>query len=485
MNRLKQFLNKNYLTFCYFFISIIIIFIPIKILSYGYYPVGEAMKYCAFAESNKQWGDILVIDKNNEANLISGWSIILKKIKQTGLDKYDLLDFSVFSIFLIFNLITYFFIKDILSWNTALLIEGIFIENFIITITSGVPVIITTICILSLYYVYREELKLKSITKFIFALIITSIAIWIHESCHLLLIIPITFILSRNNKDFINIFLAISIGFILNAISFGSIKDYFYYHYSLIQKIFTEQLPSWFHSIEFQPMFPTYNWLIPLIIIIIINSNFVNIKTFFKNYFSEILFLLIMWTLSIEKRYYWDVFGSIMFMYIVANLLKNIYSKLANEIRIKYLLLFFISISTYLTYTHDANGRYSKIVLETIPINFKQTGLESWAPGNNGLVYSDSRIIFYTHFFEYPKANWKYILGHNPVLMKNDDQLIYKNIKYSRLPKDFIPWVNKMTEKDRLILYNKYFPEMTDIEWIQGSKNFIIGRKIVKRTENR
>ena len=88
---------------------------------------------------------------------------------------------------------------------------------------------------------------------------------------------------------------------------------------------------------------------------------------------------------------------------------------------------------------------------------------------------------FYEHFYQYPTKKWKYILGFEGAIMKKEDKQVIYNIGYNGLEEDYSPWINKMTEKDRLILPSRLhkFPQL---EWIRGNRNWVIGR-LKKKSE--
>ena len=65
--------------------------------------------------------------------------------------------------------------------------------------------------------------------------------------------------------------------------------------------------------------------------------------------------------------------------------------------------------------------------------------------------------------------------------MKPEDKAIYRNIGYSGLEEDYLPWIDKMTDKDRLILNHK-LNKLPQLEWIQGSRTWWIGR--LKKTSD-
>lgn len=481
--RVIFFLKKKYSYICSILVLLTIALIPIKILSYGFYPLDDAKRHCAFAVAEKDWTNILLMKKEYSFEHSPGWDYILRILHKLGLDKYDLLDFSVIFYFIIFNIIGIIITKNALSWLNAIALESIFIGIYIERIISGRPFIATTIAVILLYFINNSNnLKISQKAIYCLSTLFISIAVWIHGSWYLFLIVPFTYFLAGKIKESLKLFIVIILATIIGASLSGQLTNFLYYHYHIPIDIFTEKIPVWCLAEEFQPMYPSFAWMFPLFAILAINIK--NKKNTLKQLFRspEIILLLLSWCLGIYKRRFWYDFTCPIYIYILAIQLKDIYSVYLkeNSIRVKYIILFFICLITYFSYTHDTNGRFSKRLLDNMPIDFNIEKLKTWKPGKNGIIYSDRMITYYTHFFEYPNENWKYVLGYEAAVMTNENKKIYRAIQYSKQPNNYMPWVEKMNNDDRLILYNKYIPELPGIEWIQGSRNYFIGRKVNK-----
>lgn len=102
----------------------------------------------------------------------------------------------------------------------------------------------------------------------------------------------------------------------------------------------------------------------------------------------------------------------------------------------------------------------------------------SWAPGQGGVVYSNSMEIFYGMFYKDPGAPWRYILGFEPGIMPPEDLEIYRKIQKRPDPSSFAPWVRKMRPADRLIVIHASdkAPKIEGLEWYDAGGYIWIGR---------
>ena len=101
----------------------------------------------------------------------------------------------------------------------------------------------------------------------------------------------------------------------------------------------------------------------------------------------------------------------------------------------------------------------------------------SWLPEDNGVIYSVNMQVFYNFFFMFPKANWRYILGFEHSIMPKEDLKIYNNIRSKRNYSSFMPWVKKMTPKDRVIVQGgPEYPDLPSLKWKWLPPHYWIGR---------
>ena len=115
---------------------------------------------------------------------------------------------------------------------------------------------------------------------------------------------------------------------------------------------------------------------------------------------------------------------------------------------------FFVALTT------DVESRWTEDV-PRYPLIYESANSadREWFPDSGGIVYNDNMLVFYSTFFYNPHANWRYIMGFEPVLMRPEDLAVYRNIQrnYGAV-QEYGPWIKKMTGRGRNIFYQALNP---------------------------
>ncbi len=117
-----------------------------------------------------------------------------------------------------------------------------------------------------------------------------------------------------------------------------------------------------------------------------------------------------------------------------------------------------------LAVTNDHGSRWSGAVAEWP--NIENKAHRPWLPDDGGIVYNDNMFLFYQVFYNNPQAPWRYALGFEPIWMTADNLKIFRDIQLKRgKDESYLPWVQKMTLKDRMILIRSIEPQIQGLEW--------------------
>lgn len=465
-------------------IAVIFLIIPLKIMSYGWIPEDDALRHSAFAtlSSEKNWNDICVIEKGFEADHNPGWHSILRFLhNKLHFSKQNLLRFSVVGLFLLFTFCGIAAAPSPVCWLLAFLTLLTFEASFLGRMLLGRPYIIS--CAITLlimkYWISKDESSYTKIDAkgIILSTVLFALGTWTHGSWYLYFLIPVSFLLAGKCKNSLNIILAIVIGTIIGALMTGDFNEFLKYHIFATTSIFTEKTFNWLLVSELasgnQPTsFMLYG--VAIIALCVYKK-----KLTLKDLTTDPAFLLLMlsWLLSIMVVRFWIDWGRIALLFWLSQRAKDILDSTESlkEPRVKYCLFIFILCTLFFMSTNDGSGRFSRVVFNQ-PIDFTEKRLEGWAPEPGGIVYSDAMCVFYKHFFEYPTAPWRYILGFEPAIMPKEDLKIHRQIGYNfRRAEEFLPWINKMTTADRIISIGPIgdFPQL---ESIRGARNYWIYR---------
>lgn len=466
-----------------------IFFIPFKILSYGWAPSDDALRHVAFSTIDAKWSDVLVIDEKLGSDHNPGWHEILRFLyRHFGLDKTDLIFFSVCALFCLVNLCGVWASPSPICWCLALLIiESI--DPVVIRMMLGRPYMVSCAATIVLLHIWNSRLEKdnevwfgKNLAKYIITVVVLTLCVWIHGSWYLFLLIPASFFIAGKTKESLQLTGLILLSTILGAALSGDFYEFLYFHFVATFKIFSEPTYNWLLATEFASGKQNVYWILFVALLAILCNR--KGKLQLKDFCEDPVFIMILlsWLCSIAVFRFWLDWGKIALLlwmsYRIGDLIKT--SESLKQPRIRYCLSCFVIAAMVLVFINDGNGRYTKEA-RFQPIDFfsemTQDKLKGWEPQSGGIVYSTDMMVFYTHFYKYPTAQWKYILGFEPAIMLPEDRKILRDIGYDggRIPDDYLPWINKMTEKDRLILslVPGNYPQL---EWKKGNMSFWIGR---------
>jgi hypothetical protein len=83
-------------------------------------------------------------------------------------------------------------------------------------------------------------------------------------------------------------------------------------------------------------------------------------------------------------------------------------------------------------------------------------------------------------FFKTPTADWRYVLGFEPGLMRPDDLEVLRKIQWNHGAAfaAYEPWVKKMRPADRMIIRASGGnpPDISELEWHYAATGLWIGR---------
>ena len=461
------------------FLIAVFAFIPLKIIDKGFRPTDDVNRHVAFSVTEQKWTDVLVIEKGLEADHNVGWHKILRFLhKYIKLDKKELLVFSIVSLFLLVNLTGSLVSSNLSSWSIVLLIMIIFSKQVIARLMLGRPFIFSCFCALILFKLWFADSSKKWFAKYLFTIIVLTLAVWIHGTWYTFLLLPFALLISGKVTKSAELTLLIILSTILGALLTGDFKEFLYYHYAATLNIFTERLYTWQLVTEFAEGNYALLWLIPTVAITIISIYTKKIKL--NDLSKDPLFILILltWLLSIKVIRFWSDWGIIALMFWLSNQLSELIKDMQSikKTFFRYVLFTFIMISLALlipnlNWNNEKNGKYNQI-------NFNQEQYASFLPEDGGIIYNDNMLHFYYLYYENPEAKYKYVLGFEPAIMSKDNKKIYREIAYSKCHYSaYKPWIEKLTEKDRIYTskdISEFYPQLT---WIKANKSLYIGKK--------
>jgi hypothetical protein len=365
-----------------------------------------------------------------------------------------------------------------MAWVIGLLLAGIVYPGIITRLMLGRPFLLTGAVAIALFKLWQNMTDNNIWSKkLLFSVVMIATAVWIHGSWYLLLLVPFAFFLAGQHRASIGILVSITLGTIIASIMTGAPLDFFRFHFIVPLRIFSENLLNRQLVIEFQSMRLPFSSLTICVLVVIALVQKCRFKLADLTVDPVFMLMVTGLLLGVNTRRFWLDWGLLaMILWLalkISDLIKNSDS-LASP-RVRYCLTIFFCVLLIFVYTHDAGGRFSNTSFFSA-VQFDDPQLHGWEPGEDGIIYSDNMTAFYAHYYAYPNAKWKYAIGYEPVLMPEENLVVYRDILFhNRRDHSFEPWIKKMRPQDR-IFTSKILNGYKDIEWIRGSLHFMIGR---------
>ena len=84
---------------------------------------------------------------------------------------------------------------------------------------------------------------------------------------------------------------------------------------------------------------------------------------------------------------------------------------------------------------------------------------------------------FYHQYYADPEGKYKYVLGFEPAIMFPENRKIFREIIYSSFHhSSYKPWIDKLTEKDRIFASVDLSPYYPQLDWIKAGNKLWIGK---------
>lgn len=463
-----------------FIVALGIFIIPFRIIGYGFLPPDDSLRHAAKVISGKNWTDILVLRDDFKMDSHPGWHAILGLVyKFTKWDAHSLVLFSIIALFVLLCMIPILMLRRPEAWALALMTIGIANPSFVFRFVLGRPYIFTMAVFLIIFIMWpklKTEKPPYPIT--IFFTFLMALSTWIHGTWYLLFLPAICFALAREWRASFLLYIATTFGIFLGACFTG---HPILFLSQTMRHVFLSLGGAQFQRLlvsEFQPYVGDYNMVIVICFLLIWRA--LQGKWYKKVIDNPVfIFGVICWISGYITRRIWIDLGVIAAAVWISQEYQDFLESHVKEFSFKRLyLVLAATLILYLATTGDVASRWS----EQRPLWYlsaEDKDLAGWMPEPGGIIYSDDMSIFYQTFFKNPHADWKYVLGFEPGIMKPEDLKTYREIQLSyRAFSQFAPWVKKMKPQDRMILRHslREVPKIDGLEWHDTNKGIWIGR---------
>ena len=456
----------------------VLLFIGLRIISYGYIPVDDAMRHAAKVVSGKSWGEILVLRPEITMDSHVGWHTVLGFIYNlSGCSVDNLVVFSIVFLFIFFCIIPIFFLKRPESWLIALLIMWVANYSDLFRLFLGRPYIFTMAVVVFLGLMW-PRFKVKPIPwpSVIILTGLIALATWIHCLWYMFALPVLCFFLVREWRAGFVISACTIVGVIIGMFMTGHPIQFFlqtlgHFFHSLGDHTLTRQLVS-----EFQPFGGDQIMVIAVLGMLAWRAFR---KAWDRKAIDNPIFILavVSWILGFFVSRVWTDWGvpavCVWMALEIEEYLKTVMDSYSWK-RVGLTLV--VACVLFVAMTSDYGGRWTQS-MSVQYLSEDKPEHKKWLPEKGGIVYSDDMTIFYQTFFTNPHADWRYILGFEPTMMPPEDLAILRKIQWNYgAVEAYEPWVKKMRPEDRLILRRHSQPAIKELEWNLAVTGTWIGR---------
>jgi hypothetical protein len=459
--------------------------IPLRIIAAGYFPVDDAQRHAAKAISGKAWNEILVQRDDITVDQHPGWHAFLRSVhRATGADAYALTLFSVVVLFVAAMAPPSLLLRRPEAWLVALftlaVIDPVALQRYFL----GRPFLIYMATYLVLLLRWRDLQTVRLPRKLLACLLVLfALSASAHMSWYLFLLPLTSLLLAGESRVALRITTCWLLGTALGAAFTPSPIRYLWQsvnHSWLVfgaieNDLLTTELRGYYES----PLVA-----VALALVLLWRSHRGSLD---RSSLRDPVFLLAVfgWLGSFVSLRIWLDWGAPAFLVWLARDFEAAFERaIAPASRDRLVTLASASLAAFLAISSNVADRWGPPFRGTpglrLPLSASRPSDAPWLPEAGGILYAVDMRIFFRTFFANPHATWRYALGYEPAIMRDEDLAVYVALRKN--PNDLTPlsrWVRKMTAADRLLLLSPAAqqPPIPELEWQQVRPGLWSGRR--------
>jgi hypothetical protein len=456
-----------------------IVYIPLKIIGYGFLPMDDALRHAAKAVSGKSWQQILVMRDDFPIDPSPGWQKILEWVHDLNHgDAESLVIFSVVALMLLVMGCGVPWFRRPEAWLAALFIASVFIPECTTRFARGLPYLLTDAVVITLLFLWtRREPKRQPSPLYVTPLLVAASA-WIHGSWYMLVLPGVAILLAGMWQEAILYGACWLIGSLLGCALTGHPIGF------LIQSV--RHMFGVFGGLvvnrQLEPELHPSDGAVPAVLAVaaLLLWRAVSLGWNPRKLLNPVFMMMALgWLLGLKMQRFWWDYGTPAFIIWVAMELQEHFEKqvIVDSIQRLFLALA-IAAGAYLGFTSDRDGRWTEN-LTTEFLTQDNPALAGWLPEPGGIIYDSDMDVFFETFYKNPTADWKYILGFESGWMRPEDLKVLRQAQWNfGDARAYEPWVQEMRPQDRLIIRaaGSGRPNIPELEWNYAATELWIGR---------
>ncbi len=452
----------------------------LKIISYGYLPVDDALRHAAKVVSGKSWQEIVVLRPDMITDRHEGWHVFLSGVYGlTGCSVESLVVFSVIFLAVLFLLAPLPWLARPEVWPGIVAGVAVLSPLGAGRMFYGRPFIFTMMVLMTVCLLWRR-LKSEKLPAGVLSVVLVLVAIstWTHGVPHLYFLPVVAFLLAREWVVAVRFGVVVVLGAILGASLTGHPVLFIQEGLLLSFRAFSDSPLQRMLVSEFQAFSGDASFMLGIVIVLLWRRVRGEWNT--EQLIRDPVFLLMClgWALGFSVRRFWLDWGLVAALaWLAAEMDTVAQRRLSAATGQRIVIALCGGLLLYFSMTSDFAGRWTSSLTKQ-HLSVSDPVQREWLPDPGGIVYSDSNSVFYDMFYTNPRAPWRYLLAFEPTLMPDEDLQIWRRIQWNEgAYSAFAPWVAKMKPADRLILSRDgSVPNIGGLEWASPARNIWVGR---------
>ncbi|HEV2455271.1 MAG TPA: hypothetical protein VGY98_13485 [Verrucomicrobiae bacterium] len=456
-----------------------IVFIPMKIISYGFLPMDDALRHAAKTISGKPWQQILVMRDDFPIDPSPGWQKILQAVHDLrGGDAESLVIFSVVSLMMLVMLCGAPWFRRPEAWLAALCVAAVFIPACTTRFARGRPYVLTDAVVITILLLWSFRGNNRRLYTVLFTPLLVAASAWIHGSWYMLVLPGLAILCAGWWLDAIIYGGCWLGGSFLGCALTGHPIDFLDQSVRHMFGVFGDFIVNRQLEPELHPSDGSAVAVLAVAVLLLWRTISIGWKA---RVVANPVFAMIVigWVLSFKmQRFWWDYGTPAFIIWVAMEFQDHLDINLIFDSSRRLALTLGIAAAVYFAFTSDLDSRWTQN-LTTEFLAQDDPALDGWLPEPGGIIYNSDMDVFFDTFYKNPNADWKYILGFESGWMRPEDLQVLRKYQWDfDDARALEPWVKKMRLQDRMIIHAPASsrPNLPDLEWNYAATELWIGR---------
>jgi hypothetical protein len=455
-----------------------LLFIPLKIISYGFLPAGDARRHVARAIANQPYTEIVVMRPEYTMDHSPGWEWLLHRLHvAAGLGTEGLVSFSIVALMLCLFFAPLPCLRRPEAWLAALLAQMVAIPGLMVRFSQARPYLLTEAILIAVLFAWSKSNATKpSRLKLAATTVAIAISVWMHGAWYLWALMLPPFFFARWWRSGLSLTACWLVGSFAGALLTGRPFEFLSQALLIVRSISREHVPQWMLVGELVPSYGELETLTLIAVVFIwrkLQSG--SAPAWFSNPLGWMITLC--WILGFKADRFWADWGiAAVLVWLTLQFQEIIEGGLPVGSPRALLACGLLAVPLFLHSTNDLDRRYTSSSSEYF-LDAGDPDLKGWLPDKGGMFYCARLDFFYNTFYKNPQAGWRYILGFEPALMRENDLTLYRQLQATPWATHlYNAWIDKMHPGDRLVVPGGSPPNLPRLEWHDAGGGFWLGR---------